>query len=56
MNNIEQAITQVIEENNLSSLWNESICKELEELNLNLSDKRKDLTMIHISTLYQKPK
>ena len=51
MNNIGQAITQVIEENNLSSLWNENICKELEKLNLNLSDKRKDLTKVPFVTI-----
>ena len=51
MNNIEQAITQVIEENNLSSLWNEGVCRELDKLNLNLSDKRKDLTKVPFVTI-----
>jgi len=51
MNELEATISQVIDENNISSEWNEGLLNELKHINLDLNSKRKDLTAAPFITI-----
>ena len=51
MNNLEIAIEQVIEENNISHQWSDAVTNELKDIRLDFFDKRKDLTKVPLVTI-----
>ena len=52
MNNLKSTISQVIEENLISTEWSDAVNKEVKNLNLNTNDHpRKDLTKVPFITI-----
>ena len=52
MNNLKSTISQVIEENLISTEWSDAVNKEVKNLNLNINDHpRKDLTKVPFVTI-----
>ena len=54
MNNLKSTISQVIEENLISTEWSDAVNTEVKDLNLNSKDHpRKDLTKVPFITIYK---